>query len=114
MAPGTGAEDGRRAVALMHIAVDHHGARDVAVALHAADGNRHVVDQAKAFPVIGEGVVKAASDVDAAVIAQRLPGSHNRSAGHLPECIHKLFAVGYFQFQFLARAQRSMLQFLDP
>ena len=98
----------------MDIAVDHHGAGDLAVALHAADGNRYVVDQAEAFAVIGEGVVKAASNVHAAAIPQRLLGGSNRSPGHMPERLYQFFAVGHFQLQFLARAQGSMLQFVHP
>ena len=98
----------------MHIAVDHHGPSDEAVTLHAADGNGHIIEHAKPFPVICEGVVEAASNVDAAVISQRLPGGNNRSPGDVPECLHQFFAVRDFQFQFLARAQRSALQLLDP
>ena len=111
---GTRTENCGCPVALMHIAVEYHGSSDVAVALHAADGNRNIIDHAKAFAVIRKGVVKSASNVNAAVVPQRLPGSNNRPSCHVPECIHKFFAVGYFQFQFLARAQRSTLQFLHP
>ncbi len=58
--------------------------------------------------------MKAASNVNAAVILQRLPGGDNRSTGHVPEGLYQFFAVGYFQLQFLAHAQRSMLQLVHP
>jgi hypothetical protein len=86
----------------------------VAVALHAADGHRHVIDQAKAFTVIREGMVEAASYVNAAVVSQGLFGGHNRASGLVPERIDKPLTVGHFQLKFLARAQGSPLQLLHP
>jgi hypothetical protein len=86
----------------------------MSVALHTADGNRYIVDQAETFSVIGKSMVEAASNVDATVISQRLTGGDNRSPGHVPESLYKFFAVGDFQLQFLARAQGSLLQFVNP
>ena len=98
----------------MHIAINHHGARNVTVALQSPDGNRYVVDQAKALPVIGEGMVESASYMDAAMVAQGQFGGYNRPSGHIPESFHKFFTVRHFQFQFLARAQGSAFQFFYP
>jgi hypothetical protein len=96
------------------IAIDDHGADDLAVALKAADGDRNVVEHAESLAVIGEGVVEAASNVEAAVVAQRLAGGQNRSACYMKKSIDKFFAIRNFQLEFLARTQGSALQLVDP
>src|SRR5947209_20023845 len=54
------AEDRRRTIALMHIAIHRHGALDGAIAQQPADGHRYIVNHAKAFAVVGKGMVKTA------------------------------------------------------
>jgi hypothetical protein len=56
-------ENCRRTIAVVNVAVNRHSGANLAVALHAANRNRHVVNHAEAFAVIGKGVVKSAADV---------------------------------------------------
>ena len=58
-------EDRGGAVAVVDVAIHHHGAADRAVALQAADRHGDIVDGAESLAVAGEGVVKAAADVEA-------------------------------------------------
>jgi len=48
----------------MHVAINRHRPGNLAVTLHAADGNGHIVDHAEAFAVIGERVMKSSADAD--------------------------------------------------
>src|ERR1700733_2094613 len=98
---------------MMNVAVDGHGGTDFSVFLHAADCYRHIVDHAKAFSVIGEGVVKAASDVEADAIPKRVFCSKNRTASGHPECSDQLRGVGNLHLHFFAWRERSGLQLVD-
>ena len=57
-------EDGRRAVAVVHVAIHHHGAPDHAVALQPPDGDGDIVDGAEALAVARKGVMESAADVE--------------------------------------------------
>src|SRR5206468_9145238 len=56
-------EDGRRAIALMNIAVHGHRSSNFVVALHSADRNRHVVNHAEAFAMVWESMVKSSANI---------------------------------------------------
>ena len=57
-------ENRGRAVAVVHVAIHHHGALDGAIALHAADGHGDVVDGAEAFSMVRKRVVESAAQVE--------------------------------------------------
>src|SRR5579864_2451173 len=57
-------EDSGGAVAVVNVAIHHHGASDFPLALQFADGNRDVVDSAKTFAMIRKSMVEAAADVE--------------------------------------------------
>ena len=78
---GIAGEDVRGAVALMDVEVDDRGAPDRAVALEHAHGHRQVVDVTEAFGRVGEGVVEAAADADAAAARHRVAPGERRTAG---------------------------------
>src|SRR5258706_575537 len=79
------AKDGSRAVALVNVAVDGHGGANLVIALHAPNGDGHIVDHAKAFAVVCEGVVEPAPDVEGHAISQSVLGRQNRTARRQPE-----------------------------
>jgi tRNA-binding EMAP/Myf-like protein len=84
------------------------------VALHTANGDGNVINQAKTFSMISEGMMKSASNMDATVVTERLFGSNDGTPGHVPESVNKFFAIRYFEFQFLPCAQSSAIQFVYP
>ncbi len=100
-----------RSVALMHVAVDGHGGADFVVALHAPDGDGHVVNHTEALVVIGKGVMKSAADTDGDTIAQTLPRCQDGSSRRQPEGFHQIARVGNFHFHFFAGAESSGLEF---
>src|SRR5256885_16108715 len=52
-----------RAVAVVDVTIDSHCSSDFAIALHTANGDRNVVNHAKAFAVIRKGMMKSAADI---------------------------------------------------
>ena len=67
-------EDGRGAVALVHVEIDDHRAIDEPLALQHPRRDGEVVEHAETVTVVGEGVVRAAGEVAAEAVAQRLAG----------------------------------------
>ena len=63
-------EDGCGAVALMHVAIDDRGATDQLSRTHRANRDSHVVEYAKSFAAIGEGVMSAAGEVRAVAFSE--------------------------------------------
>ena len=63
MDPAIIGEDRRRAVALMHVEIDHQCPPDAALLEQHRGRDRDVVEQAKAGAVVGEGMVAAACGV---------------------------------------------------
>src|SRR5205085_6589556 len=70
-------KDSSRTVAVVHVAINGHGAGDLAVLLHAPDGDRDVVDHAEAFAVVRMGVMESAADIEGDAVAQRALCSQN-------------------------------------
>src|ERR1017187_8105863 len=97
----------------MHVAVDRHRGANLAVALHAADGNRHIVDHAEAFAVIRERVMESSAKADRDAVVEGMPGRQNGAARIEPEGAHQRRRVRDFEFQLFASAERTRLQFLD-
>src|SRR5271169_1541137 len=93
-------ENGGGAVALVDVAVHGHGALDELPLLQAADGDGEVVDHAKTFAVIGEGVMKAAADADADAVGKRALGRQNGTAGMEHESVDHLRRVRDFHLEF--------------
>ncbi len=60
---GIVAENGRSAVALMHVAIDHDGAADQTVTEQHARRDRDVVEHAVSLATVGERVMSAACQV---------------------------------------------------
>src|SRR3974377_948859 len=75
------AKDNGSAVALMHVAIDRHGALDELALLQAADGDSEVVQHTEAFAVIGVGVVKAAANADADSVSHGALSGKERPRG---------------------------------
>ena len=77
-----------------------------------ADGHRHVVDHAKSFTMIGEGMVEATANVDGNAIFKSVLGGQNRTTCGQPEGSHQLRRVGNFHLLLFARRERSGFEFL--
>src|ERR1700751_6189739 len=84
-------------VALVHIAVESHRGTNLLVTLHAANRDGDIIDHAKAFAVIGKGVVKSATNRNGNAIVERGLGSEYRTACCQPESVHQLRGEGNFQ-----------------
>ena len=78
-------EKSRRAVALMHIAIDHQRLLNCCFAPEHGDRHRHVVEDAKAGAVPGESMVTAAGDVAGkALIQGQVCGQERAADGGAP------------------------------
>jgi hypothetical protein len=71
----------------VHVAIDGHGLVNLAIALHAADGDGDIVDHAEAFAVIGERVMESSADADRHAVVERVIGGQHRAAGGEPEAL---------------------------
>src|SRR5579883_181942 len=74
-------EDGGRAVAVMHVAIDHHGPLYLLLTLQLAYCDCNVVDGTEAFAVIRESVMKSAADVEAEALAQGVACGQDGASG---------------------------------
>ena len=97
----------------MDIAIDRHGGANLAVALHAADGDGHIVNHAEAFAVVGKGVVEAAADVKGYSITQGVLGGEDRSPGGEPEGAHQFLGVRDFHLRLFLPRQSSGYQLVN-
>src|ERR1700677_2628579 len=86
-----------RAVALMDVAVNRHRFSNFFVALHAADGNGHIVEHAETFAVIGEGMMESSANVDGDAVVERMISGQHRAAGRKPKGTHQLWRVRNFE-----------------
>src|SRR5580700_12059026 len=102
-----------RAIALMDVAIDGHCGANLTIALHATDGDGHVVDHAEAFAVTGERVMESSANADGYAVVEGTIGGQNRAAGGQPEGAHQLRRVRDFQLHFFSRAERARLQFVN-
>ena len=90
-------EQHRRSVALVHVQVHHRRAVDETFELEQTDRHRVVVEDAVAFAVIGERVVRAARQVSRDAVAK---GGARRGDGAVhrrSRPVHELLAPGEAQ-----------------
>ena len=85
----------------MHVAVDGHGGANLVVALHAADGDRHIVDHAESLAMVGEGMVESSANADADFVGQGLARREDGSPGREPEGLRRDRGSRGFPFPFL-------------
>ena len=64
-------KNGRRAVALVDVAIHRHGALDGLVFLQAANADGKIVEHAEALAVVRVGVVKSSAHVDRCSLLER-------------------------------------------
>src|SRR6202040_1761283 len=65
------AKDCRRAIAMMHVRINHDGLSDRSIRLQSPDRYGHIVDCAEPFPVVGVSMVKSAAKIRPKAVAQR-------------------------------------------
>ena len=97
----------------MDVAVEGHGGADFVVALHATDGNGHVVDHAESLTVIRKSVMESSAEADADFVSEALAGREDGAAGGEPERFCEVARVGDFHFHFFARAERACFELVD-
>src|ERR1035438_4290892 len=107
-------ENGGCAVAVVDVAIHHHGAADGAVPLYAADGDRDVVKRAEAFAVAGESVMESAAYVEPHARLQRQLRGQDCAAGRQAERLRHLPGVGNLQPQDVLVRKHATLEFHDP
>ena len=83
-------EDRRRAVALVHVAVEDRDALRPAFRLHRERGDGTVVEHAVALPAIAEGVVRAAGEVHPDAAFERRAARLDRGARRAPRTLDHL------------------------
>src|ERR1039458_5751327 len=109
--PSHGSKNCGGSIALMDIAIDGHGGANLAVTLHTADGDGHVVDHAEAFAVTRMGVMEASADADGHAVVKGMIGGQHGTAGGQPEGAYQFRGVGNLEFQLFAGAERTGFQF---
>ena len=97
----------------MHVAINRHRPANLAVTLHASDGDGHVVNHAEALAVIGERVMESSANADCHTVAESIIGGQNGAARGQPEGLYQGGRKGDFEFHLLAWSERAGLQFLD-
>src|SRR5450432_1399886 len=83
-------KDRSRPISVMNVTIHGHGGADLLIPLHGPDCHGYVINHAKSFAMIGEGVVKAATYVYADATLQGAFRRQYRSACCQPECLHQL------------------------
>jgi len=98
----------------MDVAIHRHRSANLAVALQSADGDATSWIIAEAFAVIGEGMMKSATNVDRdAIGGARCPAASIVSPCRQPECVYQIARIGNLKRQFLARVERAGGQLVD-
>jgi hypothetical protein len=77
-------KDRGRAVAVVYVQVHDGRPPHDALVLQHANRDRDVIDQAEAFAMVREGVVKATAQMGRDVSVQRQPSGEHRAAGADP------------------------------
>src|SRR5437879_2188162 len=98
------------AIAVMNIAVHGHRSANLAVALHAANCHRHVMNHAESFAMVWKCVMKSSADVDCHPVFQCLLCGQNGAARSEPKRVHQLGRVRNLKLQLLMRGQGSGLE----
>ena len=87
--PRIAGEDRRGAVALVHVEVHHQQLAHQAFGQQHPGGDRHIVEDAEAAAVVGEGVVGAAGQVAGQTVLQRQTGREHGAAHRQPAAPHQ-------------------------
>src|SRR5579883_3276532 len=80
-----GGENGGGSIAVMHVAIHHHGPPDRLIALQPPDCHGDVVDCAEALAMVREGMVESAARVERHAIRKRQAGGEYAPSGRQPE-----------------------------
>ena len=107
-------ENGGSAVTVMNVSIDDHGLADGAIGLQPANGYGNVMNGAKAFAMVGVGVMETPTDVAAKPVLQRRLGGQNRASGSKPEGADKFRRVRNFELHDITECESAGLQFADP
>src|SRR5437763_100638 len=94
-------KDCSRAIAVVDVAINCHGGADFVVTLHAADCDRHIVNHAKTFAVVGKRMVESAANVYRDSIDERVLSREYRAARSQPECADQFGRERDFELEFL-------------
>src|SRR5437588_7589855 len=97
----------------MDVAIDGHGASDLALFLHAPNGDRDVMDHAEAFAVVGMSMMKSATDIEGDTISQSTLCGQDGAARSQPKGRDQLLGIGQLQKRYLAGAKRSGKQLVN-
>ena len=113
---GIVSEDGGGAVAMVDVGVYDHGGLDGAVVLEAANGDGDVVDDAKAFAVIGKCVMEAAAEVDGDsgwAGGEGAVSGFDGAAGGEPDGVDEFFGVRDFHAEDFVGSERAGFEFVN-
>jgi hypothetical protein len=107
------AEQVRRAVALVDVAVDHQRSPRPALGAHPVERHGDVVEQAVAARKVAPGVVGAAAEVHAEPVLERVARRRHRPADRPPAALHERLRPRDPEPALLAHAQRAGTDALD-
>src|SRR5216110_1229544 len=105
----SGAEDCRRPIPMVDVAIDRHRPLDLAVLLHPADGHCYIVDYAESLAVVREGMMKPAAYVESDAVLQSELRRLDRASSRQPERPDQLRRVGDLHLRLFKRRQRPIL-----
>src|SRR5260221_4723483 len=101
-----------RAVAVVHITIHGHGPCDLALLMHALDGNRDIMNHAETFAMVRKRVMESAADIAGHAVLERQVRGQNRAPGGEPECPDQFGRVWDLHLLLFLGRKRSGLQFL--
>ena len=107
-------ENGGRAVAVVHVTVDHHRSLNQTFLLHFANSYRNVVNRAESLTVPRECVVESAADIESDPIVEREAGGQRRAARCQPKRLHHFLRVRNFEPENFQVIERPLFQTSDP
>ena len=115
------AEDRRRAIALVHIEIDHPDPQQAAgqrlqavhLGLHQARSHRHIVENAVARAFLSRGVVGAARQLRGHALGQRGARGSDRGAHRPPAAHHHALAPGKADLALRRGRQRALRDRVD-
>jgi hypothetical protein len=95
----------------MNVAIYDEGTSDASLELETPNGDGDIVQEAEAFAMVGESVVKSASDVNADLVAESAVGGENGATRHQPKRFGEFGTVGNLQLEFFACREQTLAQF---
>ena len=103
-----------RAVALVHVEIDHQHAPQPARSRRLAGRRHDVVEDAEAAPHVRERVVRAAAEVRARAVGERGIGRLERGPDRAPRAFDQLGRPGQPERPLLVARELAALDALDP